>query len=234
MRIAAEHPLADCVKNDRRGEHDGDEREGKRIASDVVNAGENLHRGHAGELEHQGHAQFRKSPDEDDRPAGEKPWHDQRKRNPPEFSKAGASEVFRGLFHGGIEVGEGGDDVEVKNWVEMEGIHHDDSPKPALTQPVDRMVGAHQAQVACSRALSAPSWPRICLMPMAPTKGGRIIGTRIETGKKTLAREDEAVAEKGEGKSKENRENGACDGEKEGVGQTLQVDRVSEDLYDVG
>ena len=55
-----------------------------------------------------------------------------------------------------------------------------------------------------------------------------------ETGKKTLAREEEPVAEKGEGKSEENREDGACDGEKEGVDQTLKVDRVSEDLHDEG
>ena len=48
-------------------------------------------------------------------PPAKSPWHDQRKRDPSEFSKTGASEVFRGLFHGGIEVRERGDDVEVEN-----------------------------------------------------------------------------------------------------------------------
>ena len=64
VRVPAERPLAGCVTNNRRGEHDGDQGEGKGIASNVVNAGENLYRGYTGELEHQRHAQFRKCPDE--------------------------------------------------------------------------------------------------------------------------------------------------------------------------
>ena len=233
VRIAAERPLADCVKNNRRGEHDGDEREGKGIASDVVYAGENLHRGHAGELEHQGHAQFRKSPDEDDRPAGEEPWHDQRKRNPSEFSKTGASEVFRGLLHGGIEVREGGDDVEVENWVEMEGIHHDHAPKTALTQPVDRMVGAHQPG-CLQQGVKRAFLPEDLFDADGADEWRQNHWHEDETGKKALAWEEEPVAEKGERKSEENRENSACDGEKEGVDQALEVDWVSEDLHDEG
>ena len=37
------------------------------------------------------------------------------------------------------------------------------------------------------QALSAPYCPRICLMPMAPTKGGRIIGTRMSEPRNPLA-----------------------------------------------
>ena len=205
MSVAAEGPLADCVKDNRRGEHDGDQGEGKGIASDVVDAGENLHRGHAGELKHQGHTQFRKGPDEDDRPAGEESWHDERKRNPPEFSKAGASEVFGGLLHGGIQIRECGDDVEVKNWVEVEGIHYDDSPEAALTQPVDRVIRAHQAK-GLQQGIERAFLPENLFDADGADEGRQNHWDQDETGKNTLAREDEAIAEKGEGKSKENRE----------------------------
>jgi pimeloyl-ACP methyl ester carboxylesterase len=146
MSVAAESPFACRIKEHRGSEHDSHKGERKWVASDVANAGKDLHRGHPRELEHQGHAQFRKSPDKDDRPAGEEPRHNERKRDSPEFSQAGASQVFRGFFHGGIKICQGSDEVEIKNGIEVQGIHHDDSPKPALTQPVDGVFGAHEAK----------------------------------------------------------------------------------------
>jgi hypothetical protein len=45
---------------------------------------------------------------------------------------------------------------------------------------------AGRRPISISRLLSAPYCPKICLMPMAPTKGGRIIGMRTREPRKPL------------------------------------------------
>ena len=73
-----------------------------------------------GVVEDQRHAEFGERPDEDDGAAGEEAGHDERQRDFAEAAQAGAAEVFRGLLHRRVDVGERGDDVEVDDRVEAE------------------------------------------------------------------------------------------------------------------
>ena len=116
-----------------------------------------------------------------DRPAGEQAGHDQRQRDAAELREAAAAEVLRRLLHGGVDVRQGGGHVEVHHRVEREGLEDDDAEVPRLPS---QSIGPRW-----KRALMTPYCPRICVNPIAPTNGGRIIGTRIERGEELLAGE---------------------------------------------
>ena len=87
--------------------------------------------------------------------------------------------------------------------------------------------GRPQAR-SMSRALTAPYWPKICLMPIAPTNGGRIIGMRISGGEEFPARVAETVEEEGQRQCDEQRERRRDQRQQEGISEAAQIKRVGE------
>ena len=133
----------------------------------------------------------------------------------------------------GSRFAERGDNVKVENWVEMQGVHHDDSPKATLAEPVDGILGVHEAhrlQQGIERAFLAE------YLFNADGTDKRRQDHRYEDDPRenALPGKDVAIAEKGEGKGKKYRQNRARDGKQEGVNQAFKVDGISKNLYDVG
>ncbi len=133
------------VEQDSGCQEDDDQRERERVSADILDALENLNRGDTGEIKHQRNAEFGERPYENNNPPGEDARHDERQGDSAEFAKSGAAKVDGRFLHSGIDVGQGGDDVEIEDRVEMERVEDYDSPEPSLAQPVDGMVGIHQA-----------------------------------------------------------------------------------------
>ena len=148
MAGAAEEAFADGVECDGGGEQHGDEGEGERVAANVFEAVKNLDAGDLRVVEDEGRAEFREGPDEDDGAAGEEAGHNERQRDFPKTAEAGAAEILGGFLHRGVNVGEGGDGVEVNDGVEREGLDDGDAPELVCRKPVDRGTGSEQAELA--------------------------------------------------------------------------------------
>src|SRR6478736_4534890 len=230
--LRAENPFARRVKECRRGERDGYQGEGERISSDVADTVKYLHRSDPSEVEHEGHAKLRKRPDEDDRSAREEAWRDERKSDLSEFPKAHTTQVFRSLLKRRIDVRQGCHNVQVEDRIKVESVHHDDSPEPAPSQPIDGVIRSQQPK-RFQKGVECPLLAKYLFDSDRTDKRGKNHGDENQAGKQGFSRKDETVAEKGKGESKESRKNCARDGEKEGVRETLQVNRVPENLDDV-
>ena len=81
MVVAPEEKFSRRIEKNSRCQQHGDERKGKRISPDVLDAGKDLDRRHPRKLEHERHSELGKSPDEDDGASSKKPRHDQRQRD---------------------------------------------------------------------------------------------------------------------------------------------------------
>jgi len=88
----------------------------------------NLHRGDAVEIKHQRHAELGEGPYENNRSASKNARHDKGEGDAAEFAKSRATEVDGGFFHGGIDIGQGRDDVQIEDRVKMQGIEQNDAP----------------------------------------------------------------------------------------------------------
>ena len=230
---APEGELAGGVEEDGRGEHDGDQGVGERVAADVLDAVEDLNGGNAGEVKHQGDAEFGERPDKDDGPAGKEAGHDEGEGDAEKFAQPGAAEVLGRLLHGGVDVGEGGDDVEVDDGVEIEGDHGGDAPELALTEPVNGSSGILETEMdeeGVQRALLAENLADAD----GADEGGQDHRDENEGAEEGFAGEKEAVRDPSQGKSEKKSQGCGKNGEEERVPQAFEVDGVTEDLKDVG
>ncbi len=57
----------------------------------------------------------------------------------------------------------------------MQRVERDDPPEPVLPQPINCLVRPEHADVV-QQGVERPSCPKIFLIPIAPTNGGRTIG----------------------------------------------------------
>ena len=142
-------------------------------------------------------------------------------------------QVFRSLLKRRIDVRQGCHNVQVEDRIKVESVHHDDSPEPAPSQPIDSVILSQQLK-RFQKGVECPLLAKYLFDSDRTDKRGKNHGDENQAGKQGFSRKDETVAEKGKGESKESRKNCARDGEKEGVRETLQVNRVPENLDDVG
>ncbi len=232
MAGAADGGLAERIQQDRRDKHDDDEGEGEGVAADVLDAAENLHGGDAAEVEHEGHAELGEGPDEDDDAAGKEAGHDERKGDATELAEAGAAEVFGSFLHGRVDVGQGGDEVEIEDGVKVQGIHHHDAEHAALAQPVDGMIGVEQMK-GLEKGIERAFLAEDLFDPDGADERRQDHGNENERGEEALAGKEVAVGQEGERQGNGGGEQGAPDGHLDRVPQTLEVNGIAEDLDDV-
>ena len=118
-----------------------------------------------------------------------------RERRPPRFCG--------GFEHGGVDVGQGGLEVEVGDGVEAQGDECGEGPEAAGGEPVDALVVGEDVEVLEEDGERAEGCRGGCFMPMAPTKGGRIMGARTRADQKGFAAEVEVLADEGQGEGDE-------------------------------
>ena len=88
-----------------------------------------MHGGQARVIKNQRDAEIGKGPDKNDGATSKKTGLDEGEGYFAETALARTAEVGRGFVHGGVEIGEGGNRVEINNRVKAEGINERDAEK---------------------------------------------------------------------------------------------------------
>ena len=232
MRLAPEEQLAASIEQNCRAEQDNHQREREGICPDVLDAIKNLHRGDAGEVEHERHAQLGKRPDENNRPACEDARHDERKGDAAEFAESGATKILGRLLHRRIHICEGGEDIEIEDRVEVQGIENNDAPYPPLAQPVDRMGRVEQADVlqkGIQRALLAQD----LFDANRSNERRHDHWHKHQRAEEGFSGKKETVTHPSERNRNERGEQCAPDTHLERVPESLDIERIPENLGDV-
>ena len=130
------------------------------------------------EVEHERRAQLGEAPDEHDGPAGEQPGPHQRQvilrntrqRHAPRFAAA--------CSIAGSRFASGGADVQEHDRVKAQRFDEDDAENAGC--PIQSIgVPGETTPPSCAGSSARRIVHRICRIPIAPTNGGRISGTRI-------------------------------------------------------
>jgi hypothetical protein len=169
---AAKNPLSHRINEDRARDHHGDERIRERVAANILQSREDLHAGDLRIVKDERRAELGEHPDENDRRAREQPRLDEGKGDLPEAAQPRAAEVLSRLLHGGVDVGEGRDGVQVNDGVEGERLHDRDAPKPVGGKPVEGPALRPESQVDDER-VDGPVLPEDLLDPDRADKGGQ-------------------------------------------------------------
>ena len=152
----------------------------------------------------------------------------ERQRDLAEAAQAAAAEARGRLLELDVEPRERRLHVEVDDRVEVQRRERDDVAKrPSRSQSIGWR--ASMTPRCASSALSAPSLPRSCLMPTAPTNGGTMSGSGTSAAKSAPARELEAVEQHGGRRADRRRDERARERDRERVAEPLAVERVAED-----
>ena len=233
MAGPAEKALADRVERDRGEEHHGDEGEGRGVGADVLEAVENLDASDLRVVEDQRSAEFGERPDEDDRAAGEEAGLYQREGDFPETTEAGAAKILGGFLHRGVDVGEGGDGVEVDDRVERERLDDDDAPELVCGEPIEGPPGRAEVELDEEGVESAVLAENL-FDPDRADKGRQNHRDQHERAEQSFPGEEKTVADKGERQSDRHGEGGRRAREEEGVAQTAEVGGVGQNGREVG
>ena len=227
-----ERELAGRVEQNGRGEHYHDQREGKRIAADILDAMKNLNRGHAGEIKHQRNAQFGERPDENNRPTREDAGHDERESDFAKLPKARASEVFGSLLHRGIYISERRKDIEIKNRVEIESDQHHHAPNPPLAQPINRRGWVQNPEFR-KQGIQRPLLTEDLLHPDCSHKRRHDHWNQHQSAKERLSGKNKPVADPSQRHRNQAGKQGAEDTDPKGIPEPLEVEWIPENLGDV-
>ena len=233
VRVAAEETLAERIEHYRAEQHDGDKGVGERIAANVLEAVENLHRRHAGVVEDERHAEVGERPDENDGTAGEEAGLDQRQGDPPEAAQAGATEIFGSLLHGRVDVGQCRDGVEVDDGVEAEGVDERDAEKLVRAEPVERPAMRPQPEVD-EQGVERAILPEDLFDADGADEGRQDHRHEDERPEKALEWKQKPVRHKRQRQGDQQGEDRGRGGEPEGISQAAEVDRVGEQRAEVG
>ena len=145
---------------------------------------------------------------------------------------AGGAEVFGGFLHGGVDVGEGGGDIQVQDRVEVQGVERDDAPEAVLPEPVDGPVRREEMEVV-QEGVDAALLAEDFFDADGPDERRQDHRREQQRGERLFSRELVVVAQPGERHRQGERRERAGDGEEEGVTQPLDVHRVAENLGDI-
>ena len=231
--VAAEKSLAERVEQHRAHEHHGDECIGKRIAANVLQAVINLHRGHARVVEDQRDAEVGEGPDEHDGAAGKEARLDQRQGDLEKPPEARAPEVFGGLLHRRVDVGQGSNRVEIDDGVEAEGVDQRDAEKLVRAEPVEGPPMRPQAEVD-DQAVERTVLAEDLLDADGADERRQDHRHEDEGSEKALQRKKEAVRVEGEGQGDQQGERRGGQREQEGIAQAAQINRIGQQRGEVG
>ena len=154
-RVAAQRELSGEVHHRRKKEHHHHQCVGDRIGFQLHDSIEDLYRGGAVVAEHQRRAEFGKTPDQHDAPAGENARLEQRQRNPGEAHPPPGAEVAPRLVQRRIDVAERGHQIEVENRVEVERLNETDRPESPLPAEKIHRRKSHPHQQSIDHAVVA-------------------------------------------------------------------------------
>ena len=226
--LTTKESLAEGVESGGAEQHQRHQGVRRGVRTDVLEPVKNLHRGRARVVENQGHAEFGEARDENDGAAGKEARLDERQRHTVETTKPGAAEVLRGFLHRGVHVGEGGGTIEIHDRINGERGDGGDTPKRRDGEPVKGPAFGADADVdqeSIERAVLSKN-----LFNADGTHEWRQ-DHRDEhhRGERHLARELEAVGDKGERQADREGDAGDGAGQHERVEKAPSIQRIRQD-----
>ena len=215
---------------EQRGNHQHDDHQsvGDGVGLKFGEPVEDLHRGGAGEAEHEGRPQLREAPDQRDGAPGQDPGAHEGQTHPEKPLPRRRPQIGGGFGQGRVDVAQRRDQIQIADGVEMQRLDETHRPEGPLAAEKVHGGDPQMAKERVDHAVIA----QYLLESQSAHEGRQDHGQQQRRVAQPLAGKVETVVEQGQSEGNEKDDPGGADGDGETVPQTFQIDLVAEKFGD--